>query len=96
VVETNPAVATANYPDTGVYQFVPMIKSKEWPVTKILHLVKLHYSIIGRLRPLYPENLQDIHHVVNDSGGSLLEGFLNTTITELPSRFEYGQLQFGT
>jgi hypothetical protein len=80
----NPATARLNYPYTGGYQFVPMLKSKEWSIQKILQLAKLHESIISNLRPLYLENLQDIHHIVNDAGGSLLEGFLNTSVDGNP------------
>lgn len=71
----NPSSATLIYPYTGGYQFVPMLKSKEWPIEKILKLAKIHVAIVQDLHPLYLENLQDIHHVVNDSGDSLLQGF---------------------
>ncbi len=61
-----------------------MLKSKEWSIQKILQLAQLHESIISNLHPLYLENLQDIHHIVNDAGGSLLEGFLNTSVEGKP------------
>jgi hypothetical protein len=61
----NPLTATKQYPYTGGYQFVPMLKSKEWPISKIYHLAKIHAAIINDLRPLYLENLQDIHHLIN-------------------------------
>ena len=34
----NSLTATKRYPYIGGYQFVPMLKSKEWPISKIYHL----------------------------------------------------------
>jgi hypothetical protein len=71
----NPATAVLNYPYTGGDQFVPMIKFKEWPIQKKIQLAKIHVSIIADLRPIYLENLADIHSKVHDSGESILQGF---------------------
>jgi len=60
-----------------------MLKSKEWPISKIYRLAKLHVNIIDGLRPLYLENLQDKHQMINKYGDSLLQGFLNATISAL-------------
>ncbi len=45
-----PAKAQAIYPYTGMYQFVPLLKSKEWPVDKIYKLARLHVNLIESLR----------------------------------------------
>jgi hypothetical protein len=31
----DPRTAIVDYPYTGLYQFVPMVKSSEWPIAKI-------------------------------------------------------------
>jgi len=79
----NPSIAPRKYSYTSGYQFVPMLKSKEWPISKIYRLAKLHVNIIDGLRPLYLENLQDKHQMINKYGDSLLQGFLNATISAL-------------
>jgi hypothetical protein len=41
-----------------------MVKSKEWPISKILQLAKMHVAKVNDLKPLYLENIQDIHHMM--------------------------------
>jgi hypothetical protein len=59
-----------------------MVKSKEWPTSKILQLAKMHVAIVNVLKPLYLENIQDIHHIINDKGNSLLQGMLSLLLPE--------------
>jgi hypothetical protein len=74
--------APSTYPYTGSYQFVPLLKSKEWSIQKIYHLAKLHVSVINDLKTIYLVNIQDLNMVVNDSGDPLMQGFLNMTTTD--------------
>jgi hypothetical protein len=72
----DPTKATESYPYTGLYQFVPMVKSADWLVAKIYQLAHLHSSIIDDLKPIYVHHIQDINNVIDDDGHSLLQGFL--------------------
>jgi hypothetical protein len=47
----HPDKARDIYPYTGVNQFIPMVKSKEWPTAKIYQLAQLHVSLVTTLRP---------------------------------------------
>jgi hypothetical protein len=76
-----PIKVQVNYPYTGMYQFVPLLKSKEWPISKIFQLVQLHVTIVDGLRPLFIENLQDINNVIDDQGNSLMQGFYGMTVS---------------
>ncbi len=75
-----PHQAEASYPYTGKYQFVPLLKSKEWSLEKIYTLAKFHVSIIDGLQPLYISNLQDINNIIDEHGNSLMQGFYGMTI----------------
>jgi hypothetical protein len=75
-----PQKAVANYPYTGNYQFVPMLKTKEWPIEKIYQLAKLHVSTIEALQPLFITNLQDVNNIIDDQGNSLMQGFYGMTV----------------
>jgi hypothetical protein len=44
--QPKPEVAKVKYPYTGLYQFVPMLQSKEWPTVKIFQLAKVHVKIL--------------------------------------------------
>jgi len=74
--EFQPSKIVKNYPYTGLYPFVPMIKSKEWSIQKIHQLAQLHVSILNDLKAIYVSNILDIHHLINDKGESLLQYFL--------------------
>jgi hypothetical protein len=63
-----------------MYQFVPLLKSKEWPISKIYKLAQLHVSIVEGLRPLFITKLQDINNVINAEGNSLMQGFYCMTV----------------
>jgi hypothetical protein len=67
----HPKKAKTDYPYTGSYQFVPMLKSKEWSVEKICQLAQLHTSIMEDLNPIYIQNLHDINSLINDQGKSI-------------------------
>jgi len=60
---------------TGIYQFVRLVKSTEWPIQKIYNLAKLHVTIIDNLKSIYRRNLQDIHYEVDTARNALLQGF---------------------
>jgi len=81
----DPRTAIGDYPYTGLYQFVPMVKSTDWPISKIYQLAHLHSSIIDDLKVIYVHHIQDIHNVIDDDGHSLLQGFYGMTVTGLPS-----------
>jgi hypothetical protein len=51
----SPSTAATNYPYRGMYQFVPMLKSVEWPISKIYQLAQWHIRIINSLKPIYVE-----------------------------------------
>jgi hypothetical protein len=70
----HPTQVLDRLPYTGKYQFVPFLKTKEWTVTKILSLAKLHVRIVQELRPIFLANLQNIHNTIND-GITLMQGF---------------------
>ncbi len=55
---------------------------QERAISEIYCLAKLHVAIINDLCPLYLKNPQDIHHVINASGDSILQGFLNAHTSE--------------
>jgi hypothetical protein len=63
-----------------MYQFIPLLKSKEWPISKIYKLAQLHVSIVEGLRQLSITNLQDINNVINAEGNSLMQGFYGMTV----------------
>jgi hypothetical protein len=77
------------YPYNGLYQFVPCLKSKDWPIEKIYRLAQLYVSILEDLKPIHITNLQDINHVIADSGDSLLHVFYAMTTTNSPKRALY-------
>jgi hypothetical protein len=70
------------YPYTGLYQFVPCLKSKDWPIDKIYRLAQLHVAILEDLKPIHITNLQDINHVIAESGDSLLHVFYTMPATK--------------
>ncbi len=86
----NPTEALERFPYTGKYQFVPFLKTKEWTITKLLSLAKLHVRIIQELRPIFLANLKNIHNGIND-GITLLQGFYGMTY-QFPAA-EEGQVQ---
>lgn len=71
-----PSDAKTVYPYTGIYQFVPVLTSKEWPPSKIFQLVKVQTKICQNLRVIYLENLQDLRNVIGTEGQVLLRGFM--------------------
>jgi hypothetical protein len=71
----NRVKAKEDYPYTGMYQFVPLLKTKEWPLEKIYKLAQLHVNIVEGLRPIFIANLQDINHIIDDHENSLMQGF---------------------
>jgi hypothetical protein len=81
----DPRDALTSYPYTGIFQFVPMVKSSDWPISKILQLAQLHSSIADDLKPIHVHNLQDINHVIDEEGHSLLQGFYGMTVNGQPS-----------
>jgi hypothetical protein len=87
----NPTKTQEVYPYTGMYQFVPLIKSKEWPISKIFQLAQLHVSIVENLRPLYLANLQDINHLIDTLGNSLMQGFYGMTMPQTPEQVTEGK-----
>ncbi len=72
-----PTTFHGTYPYTGGYQFTPLLRSKEWPLSKIYNLAQLHVSMINELRPIYLTNLQDLNNVADDDGDPLISAFLN-------------------
>jgi hypothetical protein len=70
-----PTKAHQSFPYTGKYQFVPILKSKEWTVNKILRLAKLHVQIINDLKPIFLTNLQDLRQEITPTGNTLMQGF---------------------
>jgi hypothetical protein len=79
-----PSKAVQTYPYTGIYQFVPLVKSTEWPIQKIYDLAQLHVGIIDNLKSIYTKNLQEIRNEIDAAGNSLLQGFYGmlSTISE--------------
>ncbi len=53
----------------------------EWPIRKIYQLAKLHVAIIDGLRPLNVTSLQDINHVIDAEGQSLMQGFYDMLVS---------------
>jgi hypothetical protein len=78
-----PQQAGEVYPYTGKYQFVPMLKTTEWPLSKIYQLARLHVSIIEGLQPLFITNLQDVNNVIDVHGNSLMQGFYGMTVPSI-------------
>jgi hypothetical protein len=78
----DPDRAAKVYPYTGRYFFVPLLKSKQWPVDKIWKLAKTHADIIRDLHPIFLENLQDLRNPISQQA-SLREGFMTMTHMEL-------------
>jgi hypothetical protein len=56
----DPLQVQKTYQYVGKYQFVPLIKSREWPVDKIWRLSKFHDSIIEGLCPIFIQILKDL------------------------------------
>jgi hypothetical protein len=81
-----PTKAQANYPYTGISQFVPLRKTKEWPISKIFQLAQFHVTIVEGLKPLFLGNIQDINHVIDDLGNSLMQGFYGMTVMSSTSQ----------
>jgi hypothetical protein len=81
----DPSKAISDYPYTGLYQFVPMVKSTDWSIQKIYQLAQLHSSIIDDLKTIYVHHIQDVNNIIDDSGYSLLQGFYGMTVTGQPS-----------
>lgn len=79
--QPKPADAKIDYPYTGIYQFVPMLQSKEWPTTKIFQLAKVHTKMCQNMKVIYLENLQDIRNVIGTEGQMLARGFLGLATT---------------
>jgi hypothetical protein len=77
--QLKPTDATKDFPYTGSYQFVPALQSKEWPITKIFQLAKVHVKICQNLKAICIENLQDIRNVIGNEGQTLMCSFLNLT-----------------
>jgi hypothetical protein len=46
------------------YQFIPLLKSREWSVDKIWRLAKFHDNIIVGLWPIFLQNLQDLNNKI--------------------------------
>jgi hypothetical protein len=82
----DPEKAITSYPYTGGYQFVPLLKSKEWSIQKIYHLAQLHVAMVDDLKPIYLQNLLDINHIVPADEVQHMQKFydLHTTSTEHP------------
>jgi hypothetical protein len=78
------------YPYTGIYQFVLMLKSTEWPISKIYQLARLHAAIIDNLRPLYLENLRDINNVISVDNTSLMQSFYDLSVTTIDKQISDG------
>lgn len=79
--QPKPSEAKLQFPYTGMYQFVPVIQSKEWPISKIFQLAKVHTKICQNLKVVYLENLQDIRNVIGTEGQLLMRGFLGMVTT---------------
>jgi hypothetical protein len=77
----NPEQAIERYPYTGKYQFVPFLKTKEWTMTKILNLAKLHVKIVQELKAIFIANIQNIHNSINHGGRTLMQGFYGMQYT---------------
>jgi hypothetical protein len=45
------------------FQFVPMVKPNDWPISKIYQLAHLHSSIVDDLKPIYIHHIQDLNNV---------------------------------
>jgi hypothetical protein len=75
----HPSIAKQKFPYTGQNQFVPLLHTKEWTVTKIYKLAQVHVKIINDLCSIFIANLQDIRNVISTDGSTLLRGFLGTT-----------------
>jgi hypothetical protein len=77
----HPSKAKIDYPYTGMYPFVPLLKSKEWPISKIYQLAQVRVKIIDDLRTLYVTNLQDINNIIGLYNHALMQGFYGMTVT---------------
>jgi hypothetical protein len=64
------------HPYTRKYFFVPLLKSKEWPINKIWKIAKTHDSTIRNLRPLFLENLQDLKNPISPNA-SFCDAFMS-------------------
>ncbi len=58
----------------GGHQIVFLIKSKEWPVSKIYCLAKLHSHIVHDLKPRFVHNIKDLRNKIG-STLTLCQGF---------------------
>lgn len=62
------------FPYTGGNQFVPLLKSKEWSVTKIYRLAKVHMQVIMDLKPIFLQNIRDLRNSIGPNF-NLRQGF---------------------
>jgi len=53
---------------------VPLLKSKEWSVTKICHLAKVHMQLIQDLKLVFLQNIKDLHNSIGPNF-TLCQGF---------------------
>jgi hypothetical protein len=60
----------------GRYPFVPLLKSRQWPVQKIWKLAKTHDTIIASLCTIFLENLHDLNTRINEHE-TLRTGFMS-------------------
>jgi len=77
----NPTKAQQEFPYVGKYQFVPFLKTKEWTVSKILSLAKIHVTIIQDLKTIFLKNLRNIHNIISPDGTTLMKGFYGMVYT---------------
>jgi hypothetical protein len=73
--------AAVTYPYTGMYQFVPVLKSKEWPISKIYQFSRLHVAIIEDLQTIYIQNLPDLNNLAADQNISMFHWFYGLEAT---------------
>jgi len=71
----DPKRAAVTYQYTGINHFFPVLKSKEWSISKIYQLSRLHVAIIEDLKTIYIQNLPDLNNLVADQNISLLHWF---------------------
>ena len=77
----NPTKAQQEFPYVGKYQLVPFLKMKEWTVSKILSLAKVHVTIIQDLKTIFLKNLRNIHNIISPDGTTLMKGFYGMVYT---------------
>jgi hypothetical protein len=82
-----PELLQQQFPYTGRYPLIPLIKTKEWTVNKIFSLAKLHVKMMQDLKAIFLTNLQDIQTVIDQDGTTLMQGFYGMQFpTTLPSQ----------